>query len=88
MYALTQRRDTNIGYDYSHLPVSISTSIKKTWDKVSVSVASEREQYTLVFDDNVSRKMIKAQEAALSKIWGGSENDAWDDLYKEINASL
>lgn len=88
MYALAQRRDTNIGYDYGHLSLGISTSIRKAWNQVSVSVASDREKFLPVFDDHVSRKMIKAQELALSKIWGGAENDVWDDLYKELNAKL
>jgi len=26
------------------------------------------------------------QESVLDKVWAGKENDAWDDLYRELNA--
>jgi len=26
------------------------------------------------------------QESALNKVWSGKENDAWDDLYRELDA--
>lgn len=86
MYAYAHCNDTNIGYQYGSVSASISASIVKAKNWIQTSVASEKEQAFPLFDNQVNRKMIKAQEATLAKIWDGAENDAWDELYKKLNA--
>lgn len=61
------------------------SSSKNSWRNFEISV-SKNNYKTTKTNSRISLDMMKAQEVAVGKIWDTPENDAWDDLYKELNA--
>ena len=91
MYALHTTMDTAKtgffrNYDQDELN-GLSSSNKKAWGHVKIAVSQNTFQAS-VTDTNgrITLNMMEAQESALEKIWGTPEDDAWDDLYKDLNA--
>lgn len=90
MYAVHTTVDTTNAtffrkkYDQDHLN-GLSSSIKKAWNSLNITV-SQNTPKTLNNNGRITASMMEAQELALKKIWDTPENDAWDDLYKELNA--
>lgn len=63
----------------------LSSSSKKAWGNFQISVSKNNYKTTKI-NSRISLDMMKVQEVAVKKVWDTPENDAWDDLYKELNA--
>ena len=92
MYAVHTTIDTaKIGffrnYDQDELN-GLSSSNKKAWGYIKIAVSQNTFHASDVYNNSgrITFNMMEAQESALEKIWGTPEDDAWDDLYKELNA--
>jgi len=89
MYAIHTTIDTTNtamirNYDQDMIN-GLSSSSKNAWSNFQISV-SKNNYITTKINSRISLDMMKAQEVAVGKIWDTPENDAWDDLYKELNA--
>jgi len=91
MYAVHTTIDTSKtgffrNYEQDELN-GLSSSNKKAWGHVKIAVSQNTFQ-SLDADNSgrITFNMMEVQESALEKIWGTPEDDAWDDLYKDLNA--
>jgi len=76
---------TVINRYYSNHTVKISSSNKKAWNDVFITVTKEY-MPDISGNKNISHDFINAQELAIKKLWESPENDIWDNLYQELNA--